>query len=138
MFIKTWLLILCIVIVILLIYFIYYFGKKIGILKTNRYWESQIEKIKEASTNQSRSVIKGQVAEQFAPYLPDFPFKPTDCKFIGKPVDFIVFENLDSAEKTKITLVEFKTGQSTLNKHERSIKQAIENKNIFWYEYRLK
>ena len=35
-------------------------------------------------------------AEQLATYLPNFPFSPTEAKFIGAPIDFLVFKGMDA------------------------------------------
>jgi predicted Holliday junction resolvase-like endonuclease len=36
----------------------------------------------------------GEVYEQLTPLLPDFPFSPRDMVFVGKGVDYIVFDGL--------------------------------------------
>ena len=72
-----------------------------------------------------------------APYLPDFKYNPTECKFLGKPIDFIVFKGLDEKEIEEIVFVEVKSGKSTLNKNERSLRDAIKNKHVRWEEYRV-
>ena len=47
--------------------------------------------VRKDAVKRSKAVIGGQVAEQIAPFLPNFPANPSDARFIGKPVDFIVF-----------------------------------------------
>ncbi|MEK6836955.1 MAG: Holliday junction resolvase-like protein, partial [Nanoarchaeota archaeon] len=71
------------------------------------------------------------------PYLPDFPFNPSECKFIGKPVDFIVFHGLDEKNVTGVSFVEVKSGKSRLSETEKSVKSVIENKNVNWVDYRV-
>ena len=44
------------------------------------------------SVNTSRAVLKGKMAEQFAPILPEFQYLPSDAKFLGDPVDYVVFD----------------------------------------------
>ena len=44
------------------------------------------------SVNTSRAVLKGKMAEQFAPVLPEFQYLPSDAKFMGDPVDYIIFD----------------------------------------------
>lgn len=86
----------------------------------------------------SRSVINGQIAEQFAPYLPSFPCNPSDAHFIGKPVDFLAFPNLSENNKAdEILLVEVKTGKSELTERERSIKKAVEEGRVKYVVYRI-
>jgi predicted Holliday junction resolvase-like endonuclease len=40
----------------------------------------------------SRAVTTGKVLEHFAPHLSDFPYNPQDARFIGNPVDYVVFD----------------------------------------------
>ena len=85
----------------------------------------------------SRAVLSGMFSEQLAPYLPDFNFKPTEVRFLGKPVDFIVFKGIDGKEINEIVFVEVKSGKSQLSKVEKSLKKTIENKKVSWEEYRI-
>ena len=89
------------------------------------------------AVKRSRSVIGGQVSEQLAPYFPDFPGKPSEARFIGKPVDFIVFDGLDEKQITGIRFVEVKTGKSGLSAVERSLRDIITDGKVSWAEYRL-
>jgi predicted Holliday junction resolvase-like endonuclease len=129
--------IIIILFLLLLLLLCFKLGKRIGTIVTQNYWQKQLPSLRKEIANSSRSIIKGQVAEQLAPYLPNFPFNPAECKFLGNPIDFIVFRNLEKKEESAIIFVEVKSGQSQLNTHERNLKQAIKNKNVFWYEYRL-
>jgi len=77
--------------------------------------------------NQSRAVLLGQVAEHFAPLLPGFDYNPKDARFLGQPVDYLVFNGLNNAETTlEIVFCEIKTGGSHLSPSERAIKAAVE------------
>ena len=73
----------------------YKIGISTGALQRDRYWGEQIPGIKKDSIERSRASLGGQFSEQLAPYLPNFKYKPTECKFLGKPVDLIVFDGLD-------------------------------------------
>lgn len=90
-----------------------------------------------ASLAASRAVIGGHFSEQLAPYLPGFPFDPTEARFIGKPVDFIVFRGLSEGRVTGIAFVEVKSGKSRLNANEISVRDAVQNKQIEFVEYRV-
>ena len=76
-------------------------------------------------------------SEQLAPFLPSFDFKPTECRFLGKPVDFIVFKGLDDKKVNEVVFVEVKSGKSKLSFVEKSLKEAIKNKKVSWKEYRV-
>ena len=106
----------------------YKFQKLDNILKAER-----VDAIK-----RSRAVLTGQFSENIAPYMPNFPYSPTECKFLGKPVDFIVFKGSDNNNIKEIIFLEIKSGNSKLNKQEKNLKEAIINKNVKWDEYRVK
>ena len=94
--------------------------------------------IRKDAVKRSKAVIGGQVAEQIAPFLPDFPANPSDARFIGKPVDFIVFSGLSETEKIgEILFVEVKTGKSALSEREKEVKKAVEKGNVRYVEYRI-
>lgn len=96
------------------------------------------KKLRKDAVKRSKAVINGQVAEQIAPFLPDFPANPSDARFIGKPVDFIVFSGLSENEKIdEILFVEVKTGKSLLSEREKEVKKAIEQGKVRYVEYRI-
>jgi predicted Holliday junction resolvase-like endonuclease len=115
----------------------YLIGHYITFVRRNKHWEAQIDFHRQDAIARSRSVLAGQFSEQLAPYLPDFPFNPSECKFIGKPVDFIVFHGLDDKNVTGVSFVEVKSGKSKLSGTEKTVKNAIENKNVNWVDYRV-
>src|SRR5262249_13384158 len=79
----------------------------------------------------------GKVSEHVVPFLPDFNHNPKDARFLGTPVDFVVFDGLDAGTVEKITFIEVKTGASSLTKRERQIREAIHRGAIAWEELRL-
>ena len=96
------------------------------------------KKLRKDAVKRSKAVINGQVTEQIAPFLPDFPANPSDARFIGKPVDFIVFSGLSENEKIdEILFVEVKTGKSLLSEREKEVKKAIEQRKVRYVEYRI-
>jgi len=115
----------------------YFAGQKIGMIKRNRYWEAELPIHRKDAVLRSRAVLSGQFSEQLAPFLPDFNFNPTECKFLGKPIDFIVFKGADDKEIKEVIFVEVKSGKSKLSNVEKSLKEVIENKKVRWEEYRI-
>ncbi len=87
--------VLVLIIFILAIIISYLIGNKIGKFKSDKNWEGEIENHRKDAVVRSRAVLSGQFSEQLAPYLPDFKYLPTETRFIGKPVDFIVFRGMD-------------------------------------------
>lgn len=115
----------------------YYIGYKLGKLKQNRYWEEQLPLHRKEAILKSRSVIGGQFSEQLAPFMPDFKYLPTECKFMGKPIDLIVFKGLDEKQIEEVIFMEIKSGKSKLNNSQKSLKETIQNKRVKWEEYHI-
>ena len=111
----------------------YFIGKKI----TDSSLRIVSPGIREEAIQRSRLVLAGQFSEQLAPYLPDFPFNPSEAKFIGKPIDFIVFNGMDEKNIDEVVFVEVKSGKSSLNSNERKLKETIREKRVRWVEYRI-
>ncbi len=51
-----------------------------------------------ATVNQSRAVLKGKMAEQVAPLLPGFAYWPADARFLGDPVDYVIFDGYSACK----------------------------------------
>jgi len=115
----------------------YWLGNKIGKYKTNKNWESELPNYRKDAIMKSRAVLGGQFSEQLAPYLPNFQYLPTECKFLGKPIDFIVFKGMDEKKIDEVIFVEVKSGNSKLNAHEKNLKDTINKKRVKWVEYRI-
>lgn len=99
--------------------------------------------IRKDSVNRSRSTLKGRISEQMAPLLPEFPFSPADARFIGNPIDFVVFDGYTKVKDEKcdaisIVLVEIKKGKGKLTREETLIKNAVEEGRVSWRTIFLK
>ncbi|MDR1586673.1 MAG: hypothetical protein LBS57_04375, partial [Treponema sp.] len=101
-------------------------------------WESfRVEEVVKARLRQSRAVLGGLVSEQMAPLLPGFPYDPGDCRFMGKPVDFIVFKGMNEKDIREVIFLEVKSGASpALNDQEKKLRDAIRTGRVSWAEYR--
>jgi predicted Holliday junction resolvase-like endonuclease len=95
-----------------------------------------IRRFRKDAIHQSRAVTRGQIYEQLVPYLPDFQFNPKDAQFLGRPVDFVVFDGLDEGEVRRIVFIEVKTGGATLTTRERRVRDAIRAGRVEWRELR--
>lgn len=100
-------------------------GLIIGYLLAKIYFLLQMRKLRQASVKQSRSVVIGQVSEQMAPLLPDFPYHYKDAMFLGKWVDYVIFDGMHRGVIENIIFLEVKSGVSQLNKNEKMIKDAV-------------
>ena len=98
----------------------------------NKYTQA----IRQEAIQKSQAVTVGKVTEHFVPYLPGFSFNPKDARFLGSPVDFVVFDGLNDGEIKGIAFVEVKTGVSALSSRERRIREAVQSGKIQWVEIR--
>ncbi len=115
----------------------YWLGHKFGSFKKDRHWELELPNHRREAILKSRAVLGGQFSEQLAPFLPDFKHLPTECRFIGKPIDLLVFKGMDDKNINEVVFVEVKSGKSKLSAVEKKLKEAIEKKKVRWEEYRI-
>ena len=92
--------------------------------------------IRQDAIQKSQAVTLGKITEHLVPYLPEFTYNPKDARFLGSPIDFLVFDGLSEGEVRCIIFVEVKTGASTLNTRERRIRDAVEAGRVEWLELR--
>jgi predicted Holliday junction resolvase-like endonuclease len=96
-------------------------------------WKIENEKtVREDALTRSRLVLKGKIAEQLAPLFKFFGHNPSDARFIGDPVDYVIFENYTKVkervedEPITIILADVKTGKAELTYEQKRIKEGIE------------
>ena len=106
-------------------------------LKFERWKARYTREIRQDAVQRSQGVTVGKVYEQLVPHLPDFRWNPKDARFIGAPVDFLVFDGLNDGAVRSVVFVEVKTGQSGLSTRERLVRDAILRGQVEWYELRL-
>ena len=111
-------------------------GRRSGKLESERGLPDRLASEREDAVRRSRAVLGGLAAEQLAPYLPDFPFDPTELRFIGKPVDFIAFVGASEGKVAEVAFVEVKSGNASLSPVERSLRDAVKGGRVRWVEYR--
>ncbi len=96
-------------------------------------WQKEKERAQKEAVAQSRAVLGGKFVEQLAPYLPEFRYDPTEARFIGSPIDLIIFPGLATGNPQEIVIMEIKTGKNRqLTPQERKIRQLIEDGMVRW------
>jgi predicted Holliday junction resolvase-like endonuclease len=125
------------IIILIVVAVAFFIGQKLGSDKKHREWEEALPDYRKDAIMKSRAVLGGQFSEQLAPYLPNFKYLPTECRFIGKPIDLIVFKGMDEKNINEVVFVEVKSGKAKLNKHESNLKETINKKRVRWEEYRI-
>ena len=96
------------------------------------------------SVNTSRAVLKGKMAEQLAPIMPEFQYLPSDAKFLGDPVDYVVFDGYTdfrdgegAAEDIEVILIDIKSGGARLTKGQQAIARAIQEGRVRFETVRI-
>ncbi len=90
------------------------------------------------SSTAQRATIKGQLAEQFFPLMPQNTHEPSDMRFLGDFCDFIVVDGYGRCKDEGhdyidgVTFIEIKTGKAQLSKHQKLIRDAIKAGRVHW------
>ncbi len=107
-------------------------------------WAEQESSVRKDAAERSRYVLKGKIAEHMIPMYRDvFNYDPSDARFIGAPIDYIVFDGYtavkdgNSDKPITIILADIQTGNAQLNRTERKIKEAVEQGRVLWETIRL-
>ena len=101
-------------------------------------YRKALKKVRQDAVKRSNAVKGGQLAEQLAPFLPNFPCNPADAHFLGQPVDYIAFPGLcEKNTVDEILLIEVKTNTSQLSGREKEIREAVKSGRIRYVEYRI-
>ncbi len=99
-------------------------------------WITEEEnRIRRDALEKSSSTVLGRVGEQLAPLLftEKLGASPKDARFIGSPIDYVVFKGLYNGKPEEILFVEVKSGKNTsLTKREKMIRELVEKKKVKW------
>lgn len=127
------------VLVALIGFVIYSFNVKLTKLKEDHEEELLKEKAKSRHEGKQRSaaVQWGLSIENFVPFMDEFPIPVEDVNFLGKPIDYVGYTDVDSKEECAVHFIEVKSGRSQLLKHQRHIKKAIKEGRVHWHEVRV-
>lgn len=103
-------------------------------------WKTTHEKkIRADAIKRHKNVTKGKVSEHLVPFDDSFEYDPSDCRFLGSPIDIVVFDGLSKGEVKEVVFLEVKTGPSaSLSTRERKVRDAIKDKKVSWRLIRKK
>ncbi len=90
-------------------------------------WKAENEdQIRRDAISRSRAVLKGHVTEHLLAFTELFPYNPSDARFLGTPVDLIVFNGLSAGRLEEIVFVEVKSGKhSRLSEREGQVRETV-------------
>jgi predicted Holliday junction resolvase-like endonuclease len=137
--------ILLFVVAVLLIAYVLYLKKERAALlreidfRAEQRFSEMKEDFRKDILESSRATLKGKLSEQIVPFLEQFKYNPCDARFIGSPIDYIIFDGYtdvkDGHNERPITVVlaDVKTGKSaSLTYEQKKIKEAVDNKRVQW------
>jgi predicted Holliday junction resolvase-like endonuclease len=97
---------------------------------------ADLDEARKQSVKLSRATRDGRAYEQLVPYLPEFEdqFDRCDARFLGSPIDFVVFDGLYGPDRSlnEIVFVEVKSANPRLSEAEKAVKEAVEERRIRW------
>lgn len=110
--------------------------KYVAYRATHPHTRDDLDAARKESVRQSRATRSGKAYEQLVPFLPEFEeqFNREDARFLGSPIDLIVFDGLAGSEPDlqEIVFVEIKSGRPTLSPRERAVREAVEEGRVRW------
>ena len=73
----------------------------------------------------------GNITETIIPAMKKFGYSIEDCRFLAKPIDYIIFDGTSRGKIDHITFMDIKTGTSaTLSPHQKKIRDAVKDNNV--------
>ena len=93
--------------------------------------------IRADAVRRSAAVVTGKVTEHLAPYMAAFPYDPRDARFLGAPVDLIVFDGMSRDTLREIVFLEIKSRGGELSAREKSVRDAVRERRVSWREFRV-
>jgi predicted Holliday junction resolvase-like endonuclease len=89
---------------------------------------ADLEAARKHSVATSKGTTRGLAAEHLAPFFPEMveQFAAGDWRFLGSPVDFVVFDGLGGDDVERLVLVEVKSGNDVrLNARQAHLRAAV-------------
>ncbi|MFQ5910866.1 MAG: Holliday junction resolvase-like protein [Thermoplasmata archaeon] len=72
----------------------------------------------------------GKTIEKFIPAHKDLKLEFSDCRPLYDPIDLVVFDGMVRGKVEFISFVEIKTGKARLNKHQRMVRDAVQDGKV--------
>jgi predicted Holliday junction resolvase-like endonuclease len=103
-------------------------------LQLDKWIDEHTTAIRKDSAKRTIAINMGRMTENLLPFSEAFKqFNPKDARFIGNPIDFVVFDGAaDNRELIDIYFIEVKTGNSAVKEVQRKIARAIDDHRVYW------
>lgn len=96
--------------------------------------EKELKKRKKLATEKAeitaKSVNLGKNLEKVLPTMKNFKWALPDCRVLGDPIDLLTFNGFSIGLVRSLSFIEVKSGGARLNKHQKAIKDAIQDNKI--------
>jgi predicted Holliday junction resolvase-like endonuclease len=94
-------------------------------------YKVMLNRIKVGAAKTSLAVNVGKAVEKIAPALPSFPHTIGDCRFLGEPIDYLVFGGIVPRGRIEeLVFLDIKTGKARLTAGQKLIKAAVERHKV--------
>jgi predicted Holliday junction resolvase-like endonuclease len=98
--------------------------------------EEDLEKSKQLATERATitttAVNIGKSLEKVLPSMDNFRWELPDCRFLGDPIDLVTFNGCCQNKIESISFIEVKSGKARLNKNQRRIRDAVQDKKVIY------
>jgi len=97
-------------------------------------WREGLAKKKLLATKGAERTAKavgiGKNIEKIVPTFKEFPLDLSDCRFLGDPIDILVFSGLTNNLVHSMSFIEVKSGGARLNANQKMAKEAVESNRV--------
>ncbi|MBW2974072.1 hypothetical protein KY346_06820 [Candidatus Woesearchaeota archaeon] len=105
-----------------------------GLKEALKEREEELKKRKTLATKKAQITAKavniGKKLEVVLPTMKDFKWQLPDCRFLGDPIDLITFNGMSINKIDSLSFIEVKSGGARLNKHQKAVKEAVEDRKV--------
>ncbi|MEK6909865.1 MAG: Holliday junction resolvase-like protein [Candidatus Aenigmatarchaeota archaeon] len=105
--------------------------------RVKEWLQKEEDRIRKDAIERSARTLSGKTLEKLIPFLDKFPYNPHDLRWLGDPIDFVIFDGYSKKSAKQIVFCEVKSGDSNLTKSQNELKELIENKKVKWFEFRI-
>lgn len=106
--------------------------------RVKEWLESEEARIRKDAIQRSARTLSGKTLEKLIPFLEEFPYDPHDIRWLGDPIDLVVFDGYSKKDLKQIVLLEVKSGESKLSRMQKKIKEILSRKKVKWEEFKIK
>lgn len=105
--------------------------------RVEEFLKLEEERIRRDAIERSARTLSGKTLEKLVPFLENFTHDAHDIRWLGDPIDLVVFDGYSSGNPDKIVFCEVKSGDSKLTSGQKKIKELVESKKVKWEEFRV-